>query len=132
MENKKTSAIVLTLAIFIFAGTAGYFLYHPDLSKLAVTLNRLRASDGPTLSFQTSNKNPQPGEEFTVKVNIDTGNRKVSAVELHIKSSPNLEIVSVSIDSGSFLPVSLPGSNKDISQTTIIVGSEPDRPGTGS
>jgi len=137
MGDRKTSAIVLTLAIFVFAGAAGYFIYHPDLSKLAVTLNRSRASDEPTLSLALSNNNPQIGDEFTVSINLDTGNREVSAAELHLKVSPNVEIVSFSMSSGYLLPISLPGFilpglsfTKD--QAMIVLGSNPDNPRTGS
>src|SRR3989344_3516489 len=128
MDSKRINSIILVSVIFIGAAAAGYFIYRPDLSRLAVTLNRTRASGDPVLSFRSSNNNPQPGQEFAVSIKLDAGDRKVSAAEIHLKTSSNLEILSTTTNNDSFLPVILPGSSK----TMIIVGSEPDKPRTGT
>lgn len=135
MANRKTITIILILAIFFGAAGVGYFIYRPDLSKLAITLSWLRASNEPSFSFQTSGGlNIMPGEEFTVGLNLDTGNQKVSAVELHLKWSSNLEASSYSILADGFLPVQLPGSYISDAEKggTIILGANPDDPKTGT
>lgn len=69
-------------------------------------------------------------KDYTAELFMDAGPTKVSATELHLKFPSHLELVKVS--AGSFLPVLLESPQIASGTATVILGSSPQEPKSGS
>ena len=76
---------------------------------------------------------PDPGQQFSVDIYLDTQGLKVSAADLKIKYDPNV-IEGVSVESTNFLPVVLiPGKvDNSTGMASITLGANPSDPVSGN
>jgi len=83
----------------------------------------------PVLSLQASKTSLNLNEQFTVNVLVDTKDMTVTATELHINFSSNLQPISVS--AGAFLTQVLIAGTTTASNTSITLGCPPTSPKKG-
>ena len=76
---------------------------------------------------------PDPGQQFSVDIYVDTQGLKVSAADLKIKYDPNV-MEGVSVESADFLPVVLvPGKvDNSTGMASITLGANPSDPVSGN
>lgn len=118
--------------IFLILGTL--ILVAALIAGLIVVRNRTETrvgAAGVTLSLNTPTTTVTKNNNFTVDVFIDTKGYSVTGADLKIKYNPQL-IQFVSITQGNFLPVLfVPGAaSGDIA--SIVMGSDPSQPKTGT
>lgn len=92
-------------------------------------LDTKASADLVDLSLIASSSQIEVGQVFTVNILINTHNYTVSAAELHLKFSNNLE--AISFTPTDFLPVILMPAQLENTTASLIIGSEPTNPKKG-
>ncbi len=124
-DNERKKFIVVSILLLgLFVG-----LY---LVQKAQELRRKAQEVGVDLSLAPSAAGVLPGEKFSVDIYIDTNELSVSATELHVSFDSNY-LEAESIVGRDYLPVVLPpGPEVAAGRASIILGSLPTEPKTGT
>lgn len=124
MTKRKTVGIV-TLLLMLVALPATVLLVRQRQEL------RREAAAATTLSLLPASLAVQPGDQFSLEVAIDTGSNIVSAADLVITFDSS-QLTVTGITAGTFLPVVLVPGAVTSGTATIILGSLPTTPMTGT
>lgn len=123
--RKPIRSFLLPLFLLVTVFTGLYAV------KKSQEIRKFASSKKVSLSFTPEKIQASSGEPFTEGVVLDTGDKTVSATELHIQYNP-AKIELQTITPGNFLSVQLAQPTIGSGIATIFLGSDPQKPQKGT
>lgn len=108
-----------------------YGIYFSFFKPGSTAIKTKATSSGVNLVIVPGTVSAPTGTDFTMTITMNTNSKRVSAAELHL-TYDQTKLQGKSITAGTFLPVVLTQGSIGTGAASIILGSQPTSPATGS